>query len=88
MPIVIWDFYRSIRIETDFGRIDLIAHRMYEDDVVDFLELQYWKMAYLIPFHQESIPRTGTYNEKVITGVATLECTAPIANARLYNISK
>lgn len=75
-------------IETDFGRIDLVAHRMYEDDVVDLLELQYWKMAYLIPFHSENVPRKGTYNERVITGVATLECTAPIANARLYNISK
>ena len=75
-------------IETDFGRIDLIAHRMYEDDVVDLFEQQYWKMGYLIPFHNESVPRKGTYKEEVITGIATLECTAPIANARLYNISK
>lgn len=75
-------------IETDFGRIDLIAHRMYEDDVVDLFEQQYWKMGYLIPFHKESVPRKGTYKEEVITGIATLECTAPIANARLYNISK
>ena len=61
---------------------------MYEDGVVDLLEQQYWKMAYLIPFHKESLPRAGTYKEDVITGVATLECTAPIANARLYNITK
>lgn len=75
-------------IETDFGVIQLISHRLYEDDVVDLLQTEYWKMAYLIPFHKESVPRKGTYKEEVITGVATLECTAPIANARIYNISK
>ncbi|WP_052076855.1 DUF5309 family protein [Veillonella montpellierensis] len=74
-------------IETDFGMIDLVAHRMYDDDVVDLLELQYWKLGYLIPFHVEDVPRKGTYKEKVITGVATLECTAPIANARIKGIT-
>lgn len=75
-------------IETDFGMIDLVAHRMYDNDTIDLLELQYWKMGYLIPFHVEDVPRKGTYKEKVITGVATLECTAPIANARIVGISK
>jgi len=74
-------------IETDFGRIDLLAHRLYEDDVVDLLELQYWKLGYLIPFHVESVPRKGTYQEKVITGSATLECTAPTSSARIYGIT-
>lgn len=75
-------------LETDFGMIDLVTHRLYEDDVVDLLDLQYWKLGYLIPFHVEDVPRKGTYKEKVITGVATLECTAPDANARIYNLSK
>lgn len=74
-------------IETDFGRIDLVAHRMYTDDVLDLLEYQYWKLGYLIPFHVEDVERKGTYKEKVITGVATLENTAPIANARIIGIS-
>lgn len=75
-------------LETDFGVIELVAHRLYADDVVDLLELQYWKLGYLIPFHNEDLERKGTYKESVITGTATLECTAPIANARLYGISK
>ena len=75
-------------LETDFGVIELVAHRLYADDVVDLLELQYWKLGYLIPFHNEDLKRKGTYKESVITGTATLECTAPIANARLYGISK
>ena len=75
-------------LETDFGRIDLVSHRMYTDDVVDLIEAQYWKLGYLIPFHVENGLRKGTYQSKYITGDATLECTAPIANARIYNITK
>ena len=52
------------------------------------MEFQYWKLGYLIPFHTENPPRTGTYKQKVITGSVTLECTAPIASARIKNISK
>lgn len=75
-------------IETDFGRVDVNAHRMYTDDIVDLIEFQYWKLGYLIPFHTENPPRTGTYKQKVLTGSVTLECTAPIASARIKNISK
>ena len=60
---------------------------MYKDDVIDLFEYQYWKLGYLIPFHTENPPRTGTYKQKVITGSATLECTAPISSARIKNIS-
>lgn len=74
-------------IETDFGSLRLEAHRMYSDDVVDILELQYWKLGYLIPFHTENPPRTGTYEQRVITGVASLECTAPSANARIKGLN-
>lgn len=74
-------------IETDFGTLRLEAHRMYSDDVVDILEPQYWKLGYLIPFHTEEPPRVGTYKEKVITGVASIECTAPNANARIKNLT-
>ena len=75
-------------LETDFGRIDLVSHRMYTDDVVDLIEAQYWKLGYLIPFHVENGLRKGTYKSKYITGAAPLECTATIANARIYNITK
>lgn len=75
-------------IETDFGRVDVNAHRMYTDDVVDLIDFQYWKLGWLIPFHTENPPRTGTYRQKVITGSVTLECTAPIASARIKGITK
>ena len=74
-------------IETDFGRVNVNAHRQYESDVVDLFEYQYWKLGYLIPFHTDDPPRTGTYKQKVMTGSATLECTAPISSARIKNIT-
>ncbi len=74
-------------VETDFGRVNINAHRMYKDDVVDLFEYQYWKLGYLIPFHTEDPPRTGTYKQKVMTGSATLECTAPISSGRIKGIT-
>lgn len=74
-------------IDTDFGRIAVKAHRQYPSNVVDIFEYQYWKLGYLIPFHTEMPPRTGTYQQKVITGSCTLECTAPISSARIKGIT-
>ena len=59
---------------------------MYADDVVDLMEYQYWKLGYLIPAHTETPPRTGTFSQKIITGSATVECTASVASARIKGI--
>jgi len=72
--------------ETDFGMINLSAHRQYTADRIDFFEYQYWKLAYLKPFRVEDVPRKGTYKEKVITGSLTLECRSPQANGAIINL--
>lgn len=74
-------------IESDFGNLQLIPHEMYEDDHIDLLDTQYWKLGYLIPFHTENLPRVGTYKERVITGVSTIQCTAIEANARIEGLN-
>lgn len=73
--------------ETDFGIVTTEAHRMATDDRIDFLEYQYWKLGYLIPFHVEDVNRKGTYKEKVITGIVTLECKSPNSNGSIINIA-
>ena len=73
--------------ETDFGMINLMAHRQYADDRIDFFEYQHWKLAYLKPFKVEDVPRKGTYSEKVITGSLTLECRSPQANGAIINLA-
>lgn len=73
--------------ETDFGMINLTAHRQYEGlGRIDFFEYQHWKLAYLKPFKVEDVPRKGTYKEKVITGSLTLECRSPKSNGSVINL--
>lgn len=73
--------------ETDFGMINLMAHRQYADDRIDFFEYQHWKLAYLKPFKVEDVPRKGTYTEKVITGSLTLENRSPQASGAIINLA-
>lgn len=72
--------------ETDFGIVNLESHRQQTDDRIDFFEYQYWKLAYLKPFHVEDVQRKGTYTEKVITGMVTLENRSPVSNGAIINI--
>lgn len=72
--------------ETDFGLINLEAHRQADDDRIDFFEYQYWKLAFLKPFAVEDVPRKGTYTEKVITGMVTLENRSPVSNGAVIGI--
>jgi len=72
--------------ETDFGLINLEAHRQQDDNRIDFFEYQHWKLAFLKPFAVEDVPRKGTYYEKVITGMVTLENRSPISNGAVINI--
>jgi hypothetical protein len=72
--------------ETDFGLINLEAHRQQDDTRIDFFEYQYWKLAFLKPFAVEDVPRKGTYHEKVITGMVTLENRSPVSNGAVINI--
>lgn len=62
-------------------------HRLQVDSRVDMLEWQYWKLGTLIPFHVEDKPRIGTYKEKMVTGVVTLEASCPAANGAIINLS-
>ena len=73
--------------ETDFGMINLMAHRQYADDRIDFFEYQHWKLGYLKPFKVEDVPRKGTYTEKVIVGSLTLENRSPQASGAIINLA-
>lgn len=63
------------------------AHRLQVDGRVDILQTEYFKLAYLVPFKTEDLPRTGLRNAKVITGQMTVECRAPIANSSITGIT-
>lgn len=73
--------------ESDFGRIEILPHRMQTNSRVDFLEWNRFKLATLIPFHVEDVPRSGTFRDQVIVGSATVICLAPSACGAITNLS-
>ena len=69
--------------ESDFGLVNTLLHRMMPDTRVDFLQSEYWKLAYLIPFKTVERPKDSLVNGKVVTGQLTMECRSPEANSQI-----
>ena len=67
--------------ESDFGMVNMVLHRLQPDTRVDFLQTEYWKLAYLIPFKTYDKPKSSLVNGKVVTGQLTLECRSKEANS-------
>lgn len=69
--------------ESDFGLVNTVLHRLMPDTRIDFLQSEYWKLAYLIPFKTVERPKDSLVNGKVVTGQLTMECRSPEANAQI-----
>jgi hypothetical protein len=72
--------------ESDFGMVKIIADRWMPDTDLFVLDKSYLKVAYLRPFKQEEVAKTGDRTEKVIVGELTLEVRAEKAQARITNL--
>lgn len=72
--------------ESDFGLVNMLLHRQQENNRVDLLQTEYWKLAYLIPFKTYDKPKDSLVNGKVVTGQLTLECRSPEANSAITGI--
>lgn len=72
---------------SDFGEVEMLAHRLATDARIDIIEPQHFKMGFLIPFHRENLPKKGHKVEKVITGQCTLECRSREAHSAITTIS-
>ncbi|QDR80227.1 hypothetical protein SPTER_15460 [Sporomusa termitida] len=91
------DFY-----ESDAGVIKLMPHRMINRAVdpetgklgtlkttgrrVEIIDPQYFKPAFLIPFHVEELGKKGKRFEKAISGEVTLRCRSKEAHAAMTGI--
>ncbi|CQR74162.1 hypothetical protein SOV_22880 [Sporomusa ovata DSM 2662] len=72
---------------TDFGTIDLTAHRLQNNTRIDILEMQHWGISWFDRTHEpDNIAKKGTYTEAFIESWVTLMCRAPLANCALTNI--
>lgn len=76
-------------VETDFGVITAKAHRMYADNRIDILDMQYWDKKWFERTHQVTgLPKKGTYKEFVIESSLGLKGTQPKASCSLLNIKR
>jgi len=71
---------------SDFGEVELVPHRLQDDDRIDIQELQYWEKAPYIATKSFPIAKKGSYVEHVIETYMTMRCRAPLANAALINV--
>ena len=76
-------------VETDFGVITAKAHRMYADNRIDLLDMQYWDKKWFERTHQVTgLPKKGTYKEFVIESSLGIKGTQPKASGSLLNIKR
>ena len=60
-------------IDTDFGRIEIVASRFMPDTSVFVLDPQYISIAWLRPFNKKDLPDDSDGKAGMITGEMTLE---------------
>lgn len=60
-------------IDTDFGRIEIVASRFMPDTSVFILDPQYISIAWLRPFKKKDLPNSSDGKAGIITGEMTLE---------------
>lgn len=76
-------------VETDFGVITAKAHRMYPDNRIDLLDMEYWDKKWFDRTHEVTgLPKKGSYKEFVIESCLGLKGTQPKASGSLLNIKR
>ena len=71
---------------SDFGNLDLTAHRLQSNTRIDIFDWQYWELRWFDRTHEIEPAKKGTYEERVIESWLTLVNRAPLANAACINI--
>lgn len=73
----------------DFGTVTAHAHRLYPDNRIDLLDLNYWEKRWFEPSHQvKNLAKTGSYERFVMEGWLGLQGTQPKASASIINVKR
>lgn len=76
-------------LETDFGVITAKSHRLYPDNRVDFMDMQYWDLKWFERTHEvPGIATKGSYKEFFIESWLGLKGTQPKASGSLINVKR
>ncbi len=72
-----------------FGMVNANIHRIYPDNRVDILDMQYWDMRYLRrPYEVKNIGKTGTFDQYVLEARVGLQGTQPKASCSIVDIKR
>ena len=75
--------------ESDFGVIHAQVHPMYEDTVIDLLDMAYWDLKWFDRTHEVAgLAKKGSYEEFVIESWLGLQGTQPKASGSIYGIKR
>lgn len=76
-------------LETDFGVITAKSHRLYPDNRVDFMDMQYWDLKWFERTHEvPGVATKGSYKEFFIESWLGLKGTQPKSSGSLLNIKR
>ena len=75
--------------ESDFGTIRAQVHPMYEDTIIDLLDMAYWDLKWFDRTHEVAgLAKKGSYEEFVIESWLGLQGTQPKASGSIYGIKR
>lgn len=76
-------------LETDFGVITAKAHRMYPDNRIDMMDMNYWGLKWFERTHEiAGIATKGSYKEFFMESWLGLKGTQPKASGSLINVAR
>lgn len=72
-----------------FGLVNANIHRMYPDNRVDILDLQYWDIRYFTKPHEvENLDKDGSYQKFMLEAELGLQGTQPKASCSIIDIKR
>lgn len=76
-------------LETDFGVITAKSHRLYPENRIDFMDMNFWQMKWFVRTHEvQGIAKKGSYDEFFLESWCGLEGTQPKSGGSLLNIKR
>jgi hypothetical protein len=72
---------------SDFGTFKVVPSRFNRDRTLCVLDTDFWAVAYLRPFQQTALAKTGDHDQRMILAEYTLESRNEAASAKVADLS-
>lgn len=75
-------------IQTDYGVLQAEAHRMLPDSRIYCMDMGYWGIKWFTHTKDVSVPKKGSYDERMLESWLGLKASAPKASAAIIGIKR